>query len=507
MPGPFPHRTYGVLLHPSSLPGRDRIGTLGRGAHEFVGWLAEAGVGLWQILPLTINGRADSPYFSSSAFAGNLWLIDLEHLQEHGLLDAQSVWDALHAHDLDGRVHFDELYARKRPLLWSAAERLLADREHAWQALFRQFVDESGWLADASLFFAVSDSLRAPWWEWPDPLRRRDPGAMAEARRDLQIEIERWQAVLFLFEIQWRELRATAHQFGIRVLGDLPIYVAPDSADVWANQTQFQLDADGRLAVQSGVPPDYFSATGQLWGNPLYDWEAMAADGYRWWLDRLARCLDLTDVVRIDHFRALAAYWEVPGDADTAIDGRWVAGPGQAFLDAVRAAFPEFPFVAEDLGTLDDDVYELRDRNQLPGMRVIQFGFDGMPDNAHLAHRYPEACVVYTGTHDNQPIAGWWASLDAAKRDEVGHYYQHGPDASQARATWSLIEAALGSRAVAAVIPVQDLLVLDDRGRINDPSHEHGNWGWRMPHDATSTELAHTVRSLAARYGRVTDAR
>ncbi len=314
--------------------------------------------------------------------------------------------------------------------------------------------------------------------------------------------IERAEVIQFFFEHQWRAVRTAAADHGIVILGDLPIYVSPDSADVWVNQAQFDLDDDGRMAVQSGVPPDYFSDTGQLWGNPLYRWDAMADDGYAWWLARLRRCLDLTDIVRIDHFRALAAYWEVAADASDAVDGRWVPGPGQAFMDAVRAEFPDFPFVAEDLGTLDDDVLELRDRNALPGMRIIQFGFDGTPDNPHLPHDYPEPSIVYTGTHDNAPIAAWWANLNEADRAAVGSYYRHGAGADEFRATWSFIEAAIASRGAVAIIPMQDLLVLDERARMNDPSSPMGNWGWRMPPDGAGPGLARAVRTLIERYGR-----
>jgi 4-alpha-glucanotransferase len=495
---------FGVLLHPSSLPGPDLIGTLGERAHRFVDWLADTGASIWQILPLTINGRDDSPYFSASAFAGNIWLIDLDVLARAGLLDPVKVSDALHEHEIDDRIRFERLYRRKRPLLWEAAGRFVECRDHEWRAAFDAFVADSDWLADAALYFAIGERRQGePWWAWPVALRSRQPEALAAAAAELADEVARWEAVLFFFDHQWLALRQRAADRGVRILGDLPIYVAPDSADVWANQEQFQLDPDGGLIDQSGVPPDYFSATGQLWGNPLYRWDVMADDGYAWWIARLRRCLELTDVVRIDHFRALAAYWAVDGSADTAIDGRWEPGPGQRFLDAVRAAFPKFPFVAEDLGTLDDDVYELRDANHLPGMRVVQFGFDGLPDNVHLPAAWPESCVVYTGTHDNQPIAGWWDGLDPAMRADVARVYQHEPDAGGGRAAWSFIEAAIASQARAAVIPVQDLLVLDDRARMNDPSRPHGNWGWRVPGDAQSAELARAVRSLGERYGRV----
>jgi 4-alpha-glucanotransferase len=502
--GPFPHRTFGVLLHPSSLPGRDLIGTVGAPAHRFLDWLTTTGAGIWQILPLTINGRFDSPYFSASTFAGNLWLVDLEGLSDAGLLDHDAVEGALHEHDLDARIPFEEMRIRKWPLLWEAAERFLADPAHPWQGDFTGWCARSTWLDDDCTFFAIKDREHgASWWEWPDALRRHDPAAVALARAELADTVDRWRVVLYFFDRQWGEVREAARARGIQLLGDLPIYVGHDAADVWANQEQFHLDGAGGLIVQSGCPPDYFSETGQLWRNPLYRWDVMAADGYSWWLARLRRCLALTDLVRIDHFRALSRYWEIDGQAEDAIGGRWVEGPGQHFLDAVRAEFPGFPFVAEDLGVLDDEVYALRDDNALPGMRIIQFGFDGTPDNPHLPERYPESCVVYTGTHDNTPIAAWWASLDAPARAEVAAYYRHEPGAGNGRATWSFIEAAIGSRAVAAVVPMQDWLVLDSHHRMNDPAVEQGNWGWRMPAGALSDDLARSMRALAERYGRL----
>ncbi len=496
--GPFPDRTFGVLLHPSSFFGSDDIGTIGASAIEFVDWLATTGSHLWQILPLNINGVDDSPYFSRSAFAGNPWLVDLDVLHRHGLLDDPDLPDRI----IDARIPYDEMRDHKWPLLCAAADRLRSSADHPWRPGLDEFVRDAEWLADTCHFFALRDHHARPWWEWPDAVRRRDENAVQASRAELSGSIARWQAVLYLFEHQWREVRAAAARHDIRILGDLPIYVAPDSADVWIHQHQFQLADDGGLIVQSGVPPDYFSASGQLWRNPLYRWDVMAADGYSWWLSRLRRSLELSDVVRIDHFRALAAYWEVAGDAEDAMGGHWVTGPGQDFLDAVRAEFPDMPFVAEDLGTLDDDVYELRDHNRLPGMRVLQFGFDGTPDNPHQPHAFPEACIAYTGTHDNDTVAGWWTDLTPEERAEIAVYYQFSPGDDIGRVVWSLIEAAIGSRAVVAVVPIQDLLVLDGRARMNVPSSTEGNWGWRMPPDALSRDLAASIRHLCERYDR-----
>ena len=498
--GPFASRSFGVLLHPSSFPGRDDIGTVGAGAHEFVEWLATTGANLWQILPLTMNGQDDSPYFSRSAFAGNPWLIDLADLVDEGLLDATGLPERI----TDARVPYDAMRKHKWPSLSAAADRLLADPGHPWRAGLDAFVNDADWLTPTCHFFALKELHdEAPWWTWPDPLRTRDPAAIERSHRELAAEIARWEAVFYFFERQWRSVRTAANERGIRVVGDLPIYVADDSADVWLHQDQFQLDDAGRMIVQSGVPPDYFSADGQLWRNPLYRWDVMASDGYAWWLSRLRRSLELSDIVRIDHFRALSAYWEVAGDAESALGGHWVPGPGQPFLDAVRAAFPSMPFIAEDLGTLDDAVYALRDDNGLPGMRVLQFGFDGLPDNPHLPSALVEACIVYTGTHDNDTIASWWTSLDHEHRLQVERVFQLPPFSDVGRAVWSFIEAAIGSRAIAAVIPIQDLLVLDERSRMNVPSTTTGNWSWRMPPDALSADLAASMRNLAERYGRL----
>lgn len=500
MTSPFEGRTFGVLLHPSCLFGRDDVGTLGAEARRFVDWLAQTGAGLWQILPLTMNGQYDSPYFSCSTFAGNPWLVDLPHLAAHGLLPRPQ----LHDHVVDAAVPFGDLRTTKLPQLMSAAETFLSDPAHPWHEPFARFRAQQAWLADTAHFFALKDEHRdAPWWQWPAPLRSREAGAIRSSREALAARIAAWEAVFFFVDQQWAEIKGHANARGLTVLGDLPIYVNHDSADVWLNPSLFSLDDAGHLAAQSGVPPDYFSATGQLWGNPLYRWDLMAQDGFAWWVQRLRRCVELSDVVRIDHFRALSAYWEVPAGAEDARGGRWVPGPGQAFFDVLSREFPGLPFVAEDLGTLDDGVHRLRDRNGLFGMRILQFGFDGTADNPHRPHAFPRECIAYTGTHDNQTAAGWWAGLDEDMRRQVAAYYQFEPSADPGRVVWSLIEAVMGSRADVAVVPVQDLLVLDDRARMNDPSVFVGNWSWRMPPDGLSADLARSLHDLAQRYDRL----
>lgn len=491
---PFTHRELGLLMHPSCFPGHDDIGTLGAEAYAFVDWLVDTGATIWQILPLTPNGQYDSPYFSFTAFGGNPLLIDLVDLHEAGLVDDTG----LHVDVVDDRVDFDTLAARKHPILVAAARRFLADPAHEWQSDYQRFVTaESGWLPDTCHYLAVKQQQGTPWWQWPDPLRRRDAEALAESRAELSETIQTWQAVFFFFERQWAALKRYANDRGIRVLGDLPIYVMHDSVDVWVNQEEYKLDETGHLLVQSGVPPDYFSATGQLWGNPIYRWDLMAKNDFAWWMARLRRCVALSDIVRIDHFRALSAYWEVPGDATTAIDGTWEPGPGQRFFDVLAAAFPTMPFVAEDLGTLDDDVYRLRDENRLYGMRILQFAYDGNPQNPHLPGQIIPESIAYTGTHDNQPVVGWWNSIDEETRRRALDALGLTEDAAPTAVARRLVQTALQTDANLAVIPIQDLLGLDDEHRMNDPGTFVGNWSWRLPADSLSPGLAAELRELA----------
>ena len=496
---PFPSRTFGVLLHPSSLPGPEPIGTLGVEAEAWVDWLATTGAGVWQVLPLTVNGKEESPYFSTSAFASNHWLIDLRELVREDLLDVVEPPTGAS----DGAIDFDAMREWKLPLLLTAAANFLADPDHRWRSDYERFVASADWLADACHFFALQDSHPdTPWWEWDEPLRRREPAAVAASAAELADDIERWRVLQYIAERQWQRLRRRANDAGILVLGDIPIYVAPDSADVWVHQDQFELDDDGRMTAQSGVPPDYFSETGQLWGNPLYRWDVMMADGFSWWISRLRRTLEQTDVVRIDHFRALSAYWSVPADHDTAMHGTWVPGPGQAFVDALRDAFPDLPIVAEDLGDLDDAVLELRDRNGLLGMRVLQFGFDADGPNDHHPSRIVERCIVYTGTHDNDTLAGWWASLGSRQRARVRADTGMPSRVRTRRAVWWLIGVALRAPAVAAVVPVQDLLVLGSEARINTPGTIVDNWRWRLPPGRLTRRLASELREMSMQSGR-----
>lgn len=489
-----PTRAAGILLHPTSLPGPFGIGDLGQSARRFVDWLTEAEVSVWQILPLVLPGAGWSPYSTRACMASSPWLIDLVALREVGLLDA---------HDLEAprfhpdRVDYPAVTRWKEERLRKATARLRAG--HPVGEELAAFRDEAPWVDEMALFEALhARHDHQPWWDWPAGQRDRKAAALAAARDELAAEVYHHAAVQMLFQRQWRALRSYAADRGVRIMGDLPIYVDHDSVDVWAAREQFQLDADGKPRSVAGVPPDYFSETGQLWGNPLYDWAHMAEDGYSWWVSRMKRSLELVDVVRVDHFRAFSAYWAVPAGAEDARGGVWHEGPGKGFFDALREALGDLPVVAEDLGMLDDNVHALREAVGLPGMHVLQFAFGAGADNAYLPHNHRKRAVVYTGTHDNDTTRGFWDSAPERVRDHLRRYF-----ASDGRdPVWMLIRAAMSSVAELAVLPLQDVLDLDSGARMNTPGETHGNWGWRVRGAAFNPGTAARVRDLVSCYGR-----
>ena len=490
----FP-RSSGILLHPTALPGPFACGDLGPAAGAFVDFLADAGQMLWQVLPLGPTGFGDSPYQSFSAFAGNPLLVSAERLVEDGLLSAEER-DRLPA---GGGTASDFAAAGQgaRAVAAAVAARI---ETHALAPEFEAYRAGTRWLEDYALFMAIRDAHGGTaWHDWPEPLRERDPAAFAEVRRSLAGEIRAHEAMQWTFARQWRRLRDHAHARGVQILGDAPIFVALDSADVWAHPELFELDAGGRPTGVAGVPPDYFSATGQLWGNPLYRWEAHAAGGFAWWSDRLATLLERVDRVRLDHFIGFVRYWEVPPDAPDARGGRWQPGPGAGLFLALGQRLGPLPLVAEDLGETDEEVAELRDSLGLPGMCVLQFAFDGDRDNPFLPRNHEPNRVVYTGTHDNDTTLGWWASAGEAERDTLRQ--ELGP--SSGDIAWDLIAAGMGSRADTFVAPIQDVLSLGSEARFNTPGHPAGNWTWRLREAQLTPAHAERLRALAVEHGRV----
>jgi 4-alpha-glucanotransferase len=487
-------RASGILLHPTSLPGPG-TGDLGEQAFRFVDWLAAAGQSLWQTLPLVAVNEGGSPYNALSAFAGNPLLISPAELHLHGLLSEE----AAAAPDLDDDALDFPAALRWKDDVVRAAYALLADDEEL-RADFRAYrQEEAAWLDDYALFRALREAHEGRSWDdWPAPLRERHPNALEEARHQLFDEIDRHAYGQYLFDVQWSAVRRYAHSHGIRIVGDVPIFVAYDSADVWAHPELFELDEELRPTVVSGVPPDYFSATGQRWGNPLYRWDVLEKTGYRWWIDRFRRTLEMVDVVRVDHFRGFESYWEVPADEDTAMRGRWMPGPGRRLFDAVRQELGGLPLVAEDLGIITTEVEALRDDLDLPGMRVLQFAFGGDdPGNPHLPRNYVHNAVAYTGTHDNDTVLGWYADADRDAKSAVDESVGTGSEMH-----WRMMEAVLRSDAGWAIVPLQDVLGLGGQARMNTPGVAEGNWGWRLRAGALTPELAARLAELVRRTGR-----
>ncbi|MGA2491243.1 MAG: 4-alpha-glucanotransferase [Anaerolineales bacterium] len=489
-------RASGILLHPTSLPGPYGIGDLGPAAYRWLDWLAGCGCKLWQVLPLGPTGYGDSPYQCFSAFAGNPYLVSPEVLLEEGLLTREDfsnmpAWD-------DRKVDFGRLYLWKPALLEKAFRRFTTGPRRL-QAEFDSFrTENAAWLDDYALFMALKEThAGGSWGGWPTDLRLREAVALREAHESLSSSALRHSFFQFLFFRQWKALRNYAHEKGLQIIGDIPIFVAYDSSDVWAHPDLFYLDKTGQPTVVAGVPPDYFSPTGQLWGNPLYKWEIHKASGYAWWLERMRATLKLVDILRIDHFRGFAGYWEVPAGKPTAEIGRWVPGPGADLFNAIQAELGSLPILAEDLGVITPDVVALRDQFGFPGMKILQFAFSG-PDNPFLPHSYPWECTVYTGTHDNDTTRGWYASAPDEEK-EFALRYLH-VDGNQF--VWDLIRTAWGSVAVFALAPLQDFLELGTEARMNFPSHLGGNWEWRMDPQALSEPLQAKIKELNWLYER-----
>lgn len=487
-------RSSGILLHLTSLPGPHGNGDLGPAAYHFVDWLVLAGQKLWQMLPLGPGGLANSPYMSLSAFAGNPLVVDLGELERRGWLKASDLEPV--PTFADNRVDFAAAIPFRKRALWAASQRFFASSSATDRASFGAFCSsQKTWLDDYALFEAVNEVHHGVLWsKWPKKLLARDPAALRSARKEHEGLVRHHQFVQWCFRRQWDALKRYANERGVRLVGDIPIFVAHHSADVWSHQDLFHLDQHGNPTVVAGVPPDYFSATGQRWGNPLYRWDTMQAGKFAWWIDRFRATLSLFDIVRVDHFRGFEAYWEIPAREKTAVHGRWVKAPGKALFATVRRHLRDLPIIAEDLGVITPEVTALRDAFELPGMKVLQFAFAGGPDNAFLPHNYLVHCVVYTGTHDNDTTAGWFRTATEHEREFARRYLSVNGSA----VTRGLMRAALTSVADVAVVPFQDVLGLDSEHRMNLPGTTEGNWEWRFTWSMVGPEHARDLYELTA---------
>lgn len=492
-------RSSGILLHITSLPGKYGIGTFGDEAYKFIDFLISSRQKIWQILPLGHTGYGDSPYQCYSAFAGNPMLIDPELLSQKGYVNSKDL--ELTQEFSDDDVEYEKVYAFKMPLLVKAAGFFLSQASLAEQTRFEIFCEQNAyWLNDYATFIAIKQKHEGkPWWEWEKGLRMREESALEKISYELNNSIQVLKVIQFFFYSQWIDLKSYANRNDIRIIGDIPLYIAHDSADAWRHHQNFWFDKDRNPVRVAGVPPDYFSETGQLWGNPLYDWEFLQEDNFSWWIERVKANFVLYDFLRIDHFRGLAAYWAVPFGEKTAIKGEWLPAPGKTLLETIRKKFGELPIIAEDLGVITPDVIELRDGFNFPGMKILQFAFDSDEENDFLPHTYPRNCVVYTGTHDNDTSLGWFVASKEKDKQALRNYYN--PD--EREISWSFIKLAASSVADMAIVPMQDILKLGREARMNTPGTASGNWKWRFKPGDLKDEIAIRLKNIAKTFGRI----
>ena len=488
-------RNSGILMHITSLPGAYGVGTMGQAAYEFIDFLQAAGQSCWQLLPLNPTGFGDSPYQSCSTYAGNHYLIDLQRLTQQGLLRQEEL-DRITWNTREDRVDFGLLYQNRLAVLKKAFKRFTD--EEALDAFCRK---NSSWLSDFSLYMALKDeNCGAPWYTWAAPLKTRDPDALWQARQRLKTEIRFYSFVQYLFHSQWQALRSYAHENGITLLGDVPIYVPLDSVEVWMDPELFRLDSTLTPTAVAGCPPDGFTEDGQLWGNPLYRWDVMKKDGYGWWIRRLAAAGQLYDAVRLDHFRGFEAYWAVPFGDETARNGKWVKGPGLDLIHAIKEALPQLQLIAEDLGYLTPEVLEMRDASGLPGMKVLEFAFDNREPSDYQPHTYEKNTVCYTGTHDNMTARQWLESLEPEVLEYAKAYMRLTEEEGY---VWGMIRTAMSSVSDLCIVQLQDYLDLGGEARMNFPGKAENNWTWRALPGSYDAALAEKIRAMTALYGRL----
>ncbi len=493
-------RKSGILLHPTSLPGKYGIGTLGKEAFSFIDFLIKSGQRIWQTCPLGPTGYGDSPYQCFSAFAGNPLLIDLELLVKERLLTTKDITpDKPFPED---HVDYGRLFQWKYPILKKAYVNFIKKNDPVEIKKFERFTETNkSWLEDYSLFMSIKDSFNGkPWSEWPSKLKTREPHALSEHRVKLAKDVEYYDFMQYIFFKQWKALKAYANTNYITVIGDIPLYVAYDSADAWANPEMFLFDKDSNPTCVAGVPPDYFSATGQMWGNPIYDWERMKKDGFKWWIARLRGNLELSDIIRFDHFRGLLAYWSIPYGDKTAENGKWERGCGEELFAIIHQELGEIPMIAEDLGIITDDVVALRERYSLPSMKILQFAFDSLEASSKtfIPHVYNQRCVVYTGTHDNDTAQGWFNAAKKIDKDYVRKYL----NITGNKVSFSFIRSAWSSTAMLAIAPMQDVLSLDSSSRMNTPGTPSGNWMWRYKANKITPKIISDLAEITKLYGR-----
>ena len=494
-------RKSGILLPISSIPSRYGIGTFSKEAYEFVDFLQMAGQKVWQILPLGSTGYGDSPYQSFSTFAGNPYYIDLEQLTKLGYL-TENECEAYDFGSNEDTIDYEKIYRSRFKILRKAFNRALADEGLNQDAEYKRFIEKNSyWLEDYALYMAIKNSFDGVCWiEWDEDIRLRKEKAMKAYREKYKTDVEFYYFQQYIFFKQWKALKAYANEKGIEIVGDIPIYVAFDSSDTWAGPELFQLDETRTPIAVAGCPPDAFSDTGQLWGNPLYEWGYHEKTGFDWWINRIAYCYELYDLVRIDHFRGFDEYWSIPYGNKTAEIGSWRKGPGYLIFEAIKNTLGDRKVIAEDLGFLTESVIALVEKTGYPGMKILQFAFDSREESDYLPHNYSNNCVVYTGTHDNDTTLGWYTSLPKADRLFADKYMNIREDEEEVE--WEFIRAAISSVADTAIIPIQDYLGLDERARINIPSTVGNNWKWRMKKDECTEELAERIRDMSKLYGR-----
>ena len=493
-------RSSGILFHPTSLPGKYGIGTLGKEAYAFIDFLKKSRQKLWQIFPLGPTGYGDSPYQSFSSFAGNPYLIDFDLLIEAHLLSEEDLRDVFFG-DNEEYIDYGAIYNQKYPLLRKAYENFKSSDNHEMRENLEHFKRENAsWLNDYSLYISLKNHFNGlPWNEWAHDIKNREHGAMEHYKNELADDIEYHNFIQFLFFKQWGDVKRYANENGIKIIGDIPIFVAADSSDAWANPEIFLFDEERKPVKVAGVPPDYFSATGQLWGNPLYNWQKLKETNYSWWVERVRANLSTCDIIRIDHFRGFEAYWAVPYGDDTAINGQWEPGPGIDLFNAIKSQLGELPIIAEDLGLMTQGVIDLREATGFPGMKILGFAFDSGEENDYLPHTYTKNCVVYTGTHDNDTLIGWFQKAKEEDRQFARDYLN---SRSDDEIHWDAIRGAWSSVASMAISPVQDFLGLGSEARINTPGIAAGNWQWRLRHGVLTDELAERIAKLTRVYSR-----